>query len=72
MQEIFFTILVIWVLFRIFGRASAVTNYTFNQNNYRPKEEKKPDVKIEYIPGKEKNKKKDGDEGEYTDYEEIK
>lgn len=49
-----------------------MNTYTFTQNNYHPKEEKKKeDVKIDYIPGKEKSKK-GGDEGEYTDYEEIK
>jgi hypothetical protein len=75
MQEIFFTILVIWILFRLLGRASATssTTYTFTQNNYQKQEEekKKDDVKIDYIPGKGE-KKKGGDEGEYTDYEEIK
>ena len=73
MQEIFFTILVIWILFRIFGRTSFTTTYTFNQNNYHPREEKKKDdVKIDHIPRKDEQKKKGGDEGEYTDFEEIK
>lgn len=72
MQEIFFTILVIWVLFRIFGRTSVAHNYTFTQNNYHKNEEKKrEEVRIEHIEGKDKKKKND-DDGEYVDYEEVK
>lgn len=71
MQEIFFTILVIWVLFRIFGRASSSSTYTFTQNNYHKKEEKASnDVKIEHI-GKKSDRKKD-DDIEDVDYEEVK
>ena len=71
MQEIFFTILVIWILFRIFGRASVAHNYTFTQNNYHKNEEKKkPEVRIDHIEGKSQGKK--NDDGEYVDYEEVK
>jgi hypothetical protein len=73
MQEIFFTILVVWILFRIFGRAKVAHTYTFTQNNYnKPEEKKKEDVKVDYIPPAGGQKKKDGDDGEYVDYEEVK
>ncbi len=66
MQEIFFTILVIWILFRVFGNTRV---YVFN-NTSKPKEEKREGkVKVDHIPPKEKSK---GPEGDYVDFEEIK
>jgi hypothetical protein len=75
MQEIVFTIIVVWVLFRIFGSTSVAHNYTFTQNNYtKTEEKKKEDVKIDFIPPKRdvKDRKDNDDEGEYVDYEEVK
>lgn len=59
MQEIFFTILTIWVLYKIFGER--------NQNN-----EPTGGTRIE-IKRNIKSDKKDKDNlGDYVDYEEIK
>lgn len=74
MQEFFFTILIIWVLFRIFGGQSRVY-HTFNFNGQRggaPQQEKAKDgVRIER---KEKTTSASGNDsaGEYVDFEEIK
>ena len=74
-KEIFFTIVVIWILFRIFGRKITVVHNhnTFTQNNYDKEEKRKEDVKIDYVPKKDQKKGpgKD-DEGEYIDFEEVK
>ena len=74
MQKIFFTLLIIWVLFRIFG--SRTVRHIFTVNVNKPNEEKKSydkssegKVKVDYIPPKNKGERKDG---EYVDYEEVK
>lgn len=69
MQEIFFTILVIWVLFKIFGSVQVKT-YTFNQNNYNNQKKQEGEVKVE-SQGKVSSKARD-DRGEYVDFEEVK
>lgn len=75
-KEIIFTVIVIWVLFRLFGRRVTVVHHhnTFTQNNYSKQEEKrKEEVKIDYIPEKNPQKERDkGSEGEYVDFEEVK
>ena len=73
MQEIFFTILVIWLLFKIFGGRARVQTFTFNQTqNHDHYNDVKKDGKVEvtHIPGKKD--KKQNDQGEYVDYEEVK
>ena len=72
MQEIFFTILVIWVLFKILS--SSTTRHIFTVNINKPREEKRKqegETKIEYIPGDKKPPRTPG-KGEYVDFEEIK
>ncbi len=74
MQEIFFTILVVWVLFRIFGASAKVKTFTFNtQHNYHQTQEQQDDgkVKVKHVT-KETNKKNEIDKGEYVDFEEVK
>lgn len=73
MQEVFFTILVIWILFRIFNSGSfgSKRNVNFTQNNYNQKESpKEGETKITYTP-KNKTGKPPRDE-DYVDFEEIK
>lgn len=78
MQEFLLTLVVVFVLFRIFGksRAQSSTNYyTFNQNNFTKKETpKQPDgkVRIDKMPNANSSKKNTNDSGDYVDYEEIK
>jgi len=73
MQEFFFTLLVIWLFFRIFNKGSLTKSIIINnQNHYHKEEEKKKEgeVKVELVP--DKNKKDRSKEGEYIDYEEVK
>lgn len=67
MRDIFFTILVVWLLWRIFNSfsSSSKTNYN-SRSNSSATFKKEGEVTIE----KSGNKK--NDDGEYTDYEEIK
>ena len=67
MKDVFFTILIIWVLFRIFGKGKIISFQNF-QEAEKPK--KVGEVTID--PVKKKDGKKNNDEGEYVDYEEIK
>lgn len=73
MQELFFTLLTIWVLFKIFGKSMVKhQSFSYTQNNYNKTEEKEGEVKMPYIKDKNKKQKKNSEEGEYVDYIEIK
>jgi hypothetical protein len=75
MQEFFYTILAIWLIWKIFGmfsnsrKGSASNTYTqTNNNNYYPP--RQGDVRVEEKP-KQKPSKAAGDD-DYVDFEEIK
>ena len=78
MQEFFFTILAIWVIWRLFGSFSnngpKNTSGNFQQNThhhyYNSQAKKEGEVKIEQKASAES--KIPPTEGEYVDYEEIK
>ncbi|MES2837234.1 MAG: DUF4834 family protein [Bacteroidota bacterium] len=78
MQEFLLTLVVVFVLFRIFGKSrvqSSTNYYTFNQNNFTKKETpKQPDgkVRIDKMPNANSSKSNTNDSGDYVDYEEIK
>jgi hypothetical protein len=63
MQEFILTLVVIFVLFKVFGRPTVIN---FNQHNHQ-----KPDGKIKVTASNNK-KNHSNDDGEYVDYEEIK
>jgi hypothetical protein len=70
MKDIFYTILVVWILWRIISsvnsmRARQSTGGRESHTHRRPGE-----TTVDYVPPKHKNNK--DDEGEYVDYEEIK
>jgi hypothetical protein len=69
MADMFYTLLIIWILWRIFG-SSRVKTYVFNQHNYTPPKKKDDDVRVSYKKKKDSGASKD--DGEYIDYEEIK
>jgi hypothetical protein len=65
MQEFILTLVIIFVLFKVFGRPNVIH---FNQHHHN---HQKPDGKIKVTATNNKNKPS-SDEGEYVDYEEIK
>jgi hypothetical protein len=67
MADVFYTILVVWVLWKIFG-GSAKT-YVFHQHNNAPPK-KDGNVSVSYKKTEDKGKADGG--GEYIDYEEVK
>ena len=67
MKDIFFTILVVWIIFRVLGIGK-----TIYSNHRQGDEERKKEGEISIDAVSNKNQKKDTDEGEYVDYEEIK
>ena len=69
MADVFYTILVVWILWRIFG-GSSEKKQQFQQNNYSQPRRPEGEVKITSQPKKDKGSK--DDDGEYVDYEEIK
>jgi len=68
MGDFFYAILIVWILWRIFG--GSTKTYVFNQHNHTPPKKKESDVKVSYK--KKDDVGKGNDEGEYIDYEEIK
>ena len=65
MQEFILTLVVIFVLFKVFGRSTVIH---FNQHHHTHRE---PEGKIKVTAPGKKNKNFN-DDGEYVDYEEIK
>jgi hypothetical protein len=68
MADIFYTILIAWVLWKIFGGVSSSRVHVFH-HNAKPKKE--GDAKITSDKNT-RNKKSSDDVGEYVDYEEVK
>jgi len=72
MQELFFTILAIWILFRILNNSSERKIVNVFYQREKPKNEpSEGDVKIVY-PQKEKKKQNRSSQDDYVDFEEIK
>lgn len=75
MQEFFFTILGVWLIWKLFGafsspRGSSTTYQQHTHNHYYGEKKKEGQVRVE-------TKKKQAphipsDEGEYVDYEDVK
>ena len=72
MQEIFFTILVIWILFRILNSSSErnIIN-VFYQKPKTKQERREGEVNISYTKT-EKQKQNSSTDDDYVDFEEIK
>jgi hypothetical protein len=74
-QEVFFTVLAIWVIWKLYAAFSnsnsRKTTQQFHQTNHHHYHQKKEgDVIVEQTQPKKKNKPVD--DGDYVDYEEIK
>ncbi|MBK9478429.1 MAG: DUF4834 family protein [Bacteroidetes bacterium] len=74
MQDFLLTLVVIFVLFRIFRNSTkpSSSNFNFTQNNFN-NHSKKPqgEVTVESIP-ENKSRNKPSNNGDYVDYEEVK
>lgn len=70
MRDLFYTLLVIWIIWRIIdaintSRARSANHHTSHPHN------KVGETTISYTPP-EASKRKSPDDGEYVDYEEVK
>ncbi|GAB4147519.1 MAG: hypothetical protein Fur0041_21500 [Bacteroidia bacterium] len=77
MQEFFFTVLAIWVIWRLFSAFSESSSSQrsgpmiyYNQHHHYHNKEKEGEVNISQKAQQSSPKKSDND-GEYVDYEEI-
>ena len=74
MQDFLLTLVVIFMLFRIFGRSASPTKskINFTQNNFNTAQ-KKPDgkVSVDFIPENKSVKYSTPKSGDYVDYEEV-
>ena len=68
MADLFYTVLIIWVLWRIFGSSARTT--VFNKHSYNPPTKQEGEVTITSTSKTDQDK--NTDKGEYVDYEEIK
>jgi hypothetical protein len=74
MQDFLLIMVVIFVLFRIFGRGNTAPKSTvhFTQNNYSTNEKKTDGkVTVDFVPDKKGSKLGNKDSGDYVDYEEV-
>ena len=72
MKDIFYTILVVWIVWRVLNSISAYGSKEGGDTNKSSQNKKRAEGKtsVDYIPPVKKNI--NDDEGEYVDYEEIK
>jgi hypothetical protein len=72
MRDIFYTILVVWIIWRVLDSISAygAKKKQSNSNFSSKSQRKEGETKVDYIPPT-KNKISD-EEGDYVDYEEVK
>ena len=66
MKDVFYTLLVVWLIYRIANALSTKGRSNEQQRN------KVGETTVSYAPPPEMNKRKYPEEGEYVDYEEIK
>lgn len=69
MKDVFYTLLVIWVVWRIIDGLNAAR--TRSRNQQASSNGREGETTISYTPP-ERTKKKSPDDGEYVDYEEVK
>lgn len=67
MKDVFYTLLVVWLIYRIVNALSAKGRSSEGQQKSKVGE-----TTVSYTPPEEAPKRKYPDEGEYVDYEEIK
>ncbi|MEO8087650.1 MAG: hypothetical protein ABI763_12560 [Bacteroidota bacterium] len=68
MADVFYTILITWVLWRIFGGSSKSTVY--HKQQYEKPRQQEGDVTV--TTTSKSDQQNHNDRGEYVDYEEIK
>ena len=70
MKDVFYTILLVWLIFRIMNGFSSFRYHTSGKKLENSKYNKKGETTVDFVPPKKKAPS--DDEGEYVDYEEIK
>ena len=68
MRDVFYTLLVVWIVWRILNSVNSVRAKASNHQQTASKKE--GETTVNYVPPKKKSM--GDDEGEYVDYEEIK
>lgn len=71
MRDVFYTLLVVWIIWRIMNGVNTVKTKIYS-NPPRPQQplRKTGETTVDYVPPKGKSKYEG--EGEYVDYEEVK
>ena len=67
MRDVFYTILVVWIIWRILN---AINTHRSGQVSNSQSQRKKGETTVDFIPPTKKKIR--DDEGEYVDYEEMK
>lgn len=72
MKDVLVGLIIIYVLWKLFGGRAVVHRYTFNQHNHQNQERpREGEIKVENEKAGKKGRLKE-EAGEYVDYEEIK
>lgn len=70
MKDVFYTILVVWIIWKIMNSVNVIRSGQAATNRPHENSKRQGETTIDYVPPAGKNKH--NDEGEYVDYEEIK
>jgi hypothetical protein len=70
MRDVFYTILVVWIIWRIINSVNTIRSKQAASAKKDTYSKKQGETTVEYVPPK--NKSRFDGEGEYVDYEEIK
>lgn len=68
MRDVFFTILAVWIVYRIWNAVQLSS--ARSAANERETKKREGSVSVDYVPPKKKGP--GDDDGEYVDYEEVK
>ena len=70
MRDVFFTIMVVWLVYRIYNSIKGSKTFIFQKHEHHHYKNEEGKVKIKQAESKKQTTT--ADEGEYVDYEEIK
>lgn len=71
MRDLFYTILIVWLVSKIYNSFQSKFSANSTQNDPEAQRKKQGEIHIEDL-SKKSHEKKNRDDGEYVDYEEIK
>lgn len=72
MRDVIWTIIAVWVIYRIYQAISRSKVYVYQKHDHHYNSTKEKEIKIDKEPGQQVRKPNSDKGGEYVDFEEIK